>query len=109
MIDDSSDEANCEHVTGIYGRMRATALRKIARCRCWWRGCERHPQDPAPQDYVTCMHCGDIVSYGDEVGDTRRNRTIEWLWRQYRRIVPRKCPSCGSRFEHRDDCDELPF
>jgi len=84
--------------------------RRVVRLRCWWLGCEQHPQDPAPPDYATCMHCGGIVSYGDMVDDTLRNRTMRWLryW-MWRRWLPEKCSACGARYGHRGDCDGLPF
>lgn len=84
--------------------------RRVVRLRCWWLGCEQHPQDPAPPDYATCMHCGECVPYGDMIGDTRRNRTMGWLryW-MWRRWWPEKCPACSSRFGHSDDCDGIPF
>ncbi len=84
--------------------------RIVVRLRCWWYGHEQHPQDSAPPESATCMHCGDYVPYGDMVGDTRRNRTLDWLryW-LWRRWLPAKCPACGARFGHRGDCDGIPF
>lgn len=52
--------------------------RMVVRLRCWWYGHEQHPQDPTPPDEATCMHCGGYVPYGDMVGDTRHNRTMDW-------------------------------
>lgn len=89
------------------------AARMVVRLRCWWYGHEQHPQDSAPPESATCMHCGDCVPYSDMVGDTRHNRLIDrwhWLkWTLVRRYLPRKCPACGSRFGHSDDCDGIPF
>lgn len=84
--------------------------RRVVRLRCWWLGCEQHPQDPAPPDYSLCMHCGDAVPYGNMVGDTRYNRVMGWLryW-MWRRWMPEKCHACGARYGHRGDCDGLPF
>lgn len=84
--------------------------RRVVRLRCWWLGCEPHPQDPAPPEYVTCMHCGEPVPYGDMVGDTRHNRATDWLryW-LWRRWYPAKCLACGGRFGCRDGCDGIPF
>lgn len=82
----------------------------VVRLRCWWFGCEPHPQDPAPPDEITCMHCFRNVPYGDMVGDTIHNRTKDglryWLWRRW---LPAKCPACGARYGHRGDCDGIPF
>ena len=80
------------------------------RLRCWWFGCEQHPQDSAPPDYATCMHCGECVSYGDMIVDTRHNRARDWLsyW-LWRRWWPEKCSMCGSRFKCSGDCDGIPF
>jgi hypothetical protein len=71
--------------------------RIVVRQLCWWFGCAPHPQDPAPPDELTCMHCGMNVPYGDLVGDTRHNRTMDWLryW-MWRRWIPAKCPACGA-------------
>lgn len=84
-----------------------------SRIRCWWFGCEGHPQDPAPPDYLGCMHCGDIVPYGDMVGDTRHNRMVErlrWVkWKLLESWRPTPCPACGKRGECADDCDGIPF
>lgn len=82
----------------------------VVRLRCWWYGHEQHPQDPTPPDEATCMHCGDYVPYGDMVGDTRHNRTMDWLryW-MWRRWLPEKCPACGARYGHRGNCDGIPF
>lgn len=78
--------------------------------RCWWFGHEQHPQDLAPPDYATCMHCGEYMSYGEMVGDTRHNRMVDWLRHSlYRRWVPAKCAACGSLFRHRNACDGIPF
>lgn len=100
---------------GVTDRIEATRAtrpleRIIVRLRCWWFGCEPHPQDSAPPDEITCMHCYRNVPYGDMVGDTRHNRTIDWLrhW-MWRRWVPAKCSACGTRFGHRGYCDGIPF
>lgn len=78
--------------------------------RCWWVGCEQHPQDSAPPESASCMHCGELIPYGDMVGDTRRNRTMDrlryWLLRRW---LPEKCTACGTRFGHSESCDGLPF
>lgn len=77
---------------------------------CWWFGCEIHPQDPTPVEYVTCVNCGEIVSYSDMVGDTRHYRAADFL----KRLIPRwpqiRCKQCGGYFgKHADaDCD-IPF
>lgn len=91
-------------------RIRRRLDRRVSRLRCWWFGCAQHPQDSAPPDYATCMHCGECVSYGDMVGDTRHNRTMGWLryW-MWRRWLPEKCPACGARYGHKGDCDGVPF
>ena len=82
--------------------------RIVARLRCWWFGHEQHPQDSAPPEEAACMHCGDYVPYADMVGDTRHNRLKDWLG-AWRRWLPAKCPACGARFGHRDNCDGIPF
>ncbi len=78
--------------------------------RCWWHGHERHPQDSAPPEETTCMHCGEYVPYGDMVGDTRHGRMMERLryWHPLR-WLPRRCAACGAMFGHRGDCDGIPF
>jgi len=83
----------------------------VSRIRCWWFGCEGHPQDPAPPEYLECMYCGDIVPYGDMVGDTRHNRfkawAIYWFWRKW---WPAKCADCGRRWRACDESvDHIPF
>ena len=84
--------------------------RLLVSVRCWWLGCEPHPQDTAPADVCTCVYCGGCVSYGDFVGYSRFNRSLGWLrhW-MWRRWLPEKCPACGSRYVHRGDCDGIPF
>lgn len=88
----------------------ASALMPLVGLRCWWYGHEQHPQDSAPPESATCMHCGEYVPYGDMVGDARHNRVMGslsyWLWRRWR---PAKCPACGARYGHRGDCDGIPF
>ena len=83
---------------------------RVSRLRCWWYGCEQHPQDSAPPDHATCMHCARNVPYGDMVGDTRHNHAKDWLsywlWRKW---CPAKCAACGSRFGHKGSCDGIPF
>jgi hypothetical protein len=80
---------------------------------CWWFGHEQHPQDSAPPDEATCMHCGEPVSYSDLVGDTRHTRFCNALrllwWRAVGRWLPHKCPMCGGRYGCKDDCDGIPF
>jgi len=85
-------------------------MKRVFILRCWWFGCEPHPQDSAPPDEVKCMHCGSNVSYGDMVGDTRHNRATDWLryW-MLRRWLPAKCSACGARYGCRGDCDGIPF
>ena len=83
----------------------------ILRLRCWWYGHKEHPQDWSAPGQETCMHCGESVPYHDLVGDTRHNRALRWLvcWLEKLR-PPRKCPLCGVRSGHRDDCDyDIPF
>jgi len=79
--------------------------------RCWWFGCEIHLQDYSPPEETICVHCGDLVSYGDMVGDTRHNRFKEWarywLWRKW---FPAKCFACGRRWRICDEnIDHIPF
>lgn len=101
----SIEPAERSHVSGP-----SAVERCVVRQLCWWFGCAPHPQDPAPPDELTCMHCGRNVPYGDLVGDTRHNRTMDWLryW-LWRRWLPAKCPACGARYGHRSDCDGIPF
>ena len=78
--------------------------------RCWWFGCETHPDDSAPPEYAQCMRCRGIVSYADLVGDTRHNRAKSlaryWLLRKW---MPAKCCCCGGRWKHDESMDHLPF
>ena len=80
--------------------------------RCWWLGCEPHPQEQYHRDdnMLRCVHCGEEVSYGDLVGDTRQNRAREWahywLWRKW---WPARCECCGGRWMHDETKDHLPF
>lgn len=70
---------------------------------CWWFGCQKHPQDPAPVEFVACFRCGECIDYSDLVGDTRHYRAMQMLARfNPRRLWPRKCIDCGRRFK----CDE---
>lgn len=98
--------------------MRASAAsehrldRLVSRARCWWFGCEAHPQEYCHRndDWLTCMHCGREVPYGDLVGDTRHNRAKAWvhywLWRKW---WPARCPTCGGRWACDKTQDHLPF
>ena len=82
----------------------------IARIRCWWRGCERDRDDPAPAEYARCRHCGGEVSYADEVGDTRKNRAVEWARYWFlRKWLPAKCQCCGGRWRHDESIDHIPW
>ena len=86
--------------------------RLVSRARCWWFGCEPHPQEYCHRsdDWRTCIHCGQEVLYGDLVGDTRHNRAKKWarywLWRKW---WPEKCSDCGGRWAHDNTRDHLPF
>jgi hypothetical protein len=86
--------------------------RFVSRARCWWFGCEEHPQEccHSDADMFTCLHCGEEVSYSDLVGDTRHNRAKAWahywLWRKW---WPYKCADCGGRWRHDEGIDHLPF
>jgi len=76
--------------------------------KCWWFGCEPHPQDPAPPEYITCDRCGENVGYGDLVGDTRHNRFKSWCnYYLFRKWIPEKCKSCEKRYGNHDNC--IPF
>lgn len=78
--------------------------------RCWWFGCERHPEDYSDPDTVACVHCGGHVTYSDLVGDTRHYRFMEWLARfNPRRLYPPKCPYCGHRYKCNQFVDHIPF
>lgn len=78
--------------------------------RCWWFGCERHPQDPSPPDAVNCMHCGSYVEYSDLVGDTRHHRFIDRLKSVRNFFWPRRCVDCGRRWRPCDESiDHIPF
>lgn len=77
--------------------------------KCWWFGCEPHPQDPSPPEFLMCDRCGENVSYGDLVGDTRHERFKAWVkYYFFRKWWPEKCKSCGRRFKPCDD-DCIPF
>jgi len=86
--------------------------RLCSRPRCWWLGCEAHPQEYCHRndDWLTCLHCGREVGYGDLVGDTRHNRAKEWarywFWRKW---WPERCSTCGGRWTHDETKDHLPF
>ena len=82
----------------------------VRRLRCWWFGCEQHPQDPSPPDSVSCMHCGGYVEYSHLVGDTRHSRFMESCARfSWRMLFPRKCVDCGHRYKCDETVDHLPF
>jgi len=85
-------------------------LGRIACVSCWWFGCEPHPQDPGWPDELECMHCSRNIPYCDLVGDTRHNRMMDWIrhW-LFHRWIPEKCPACGARFSHCNNCDGIPF
>ena len=93
-------------------RSKRRVDRLVSRARCWWFGCEPHPQEYCHRgdDWLTCMHCGRETPYGDLVGDTRHNRAKAWarywLWRKW---WPEKCSDCGGRWTHDDTRDHLPF
>lgn len=77
--------------------------------RCWWFGCERHPQDWAPPDTSSCFRCGEYVEYSDLVGDTRHYRFMERLRAIGRFFYRPKCPDCGRRFGCDESVDHIPF
>ncbi len=96
---------------------RAKAVRNSARkLRCWWFGCEAHPQESYYRDdnFFSCIHCGNEASYSDLVGDTRHNRLKEaaqyWLWNRW---IPAKCSWCQRRWRSCDESmvhgDDIPF
>lgn len=76
--------------------------------RCWWLGCESHPMDPAPIEYLECQHCGQVMDYESLAGITRAAAVADWVgyW-FFRRWIPTKCQDCGKRYGHHNDC--LPF
>ena len=80
----------------------------ITKFRCWWFGCEPHPQDPAPPEYLECQHCGGYVDYYSLVGICVYRTVTEWLayW-LLRKWFPVKCKDCGNRYGCDDGC--LPF
>ena len=82
------------------------ALKKI---RCWWFGCEAHPQDPAPPEFLECIRCGEIVDYADQVGYTRHTLVMGWAsyW-LFRKWWPKKCLDCGRRWKC-DNSEHIPF
>lgn len=57
------------------------------------------------------MHCGEWVSYGDMVGDTRHQRLKDALYYWgYRFWWPKKCDDCGRRWRKCDlNIDHIPF
>lgn len=78
--------------------------------RCWWFGCERHPDDWSPPDASSCFRCGGYVEYGDMVGDTRHNRMKDRLLSTYRMFWPKRCTDCGRKWRACDDSiDHIPF
>lgn len=84
--------------------------RRVSRLRCWWDGCAGHPQDPSPVEELECMRCGNVVGYGDLVGDTRHARFRDFCSRwSVRRLWPTRCSDCGHRFKHDDSVDHIPF
>lgn len=75
---------------------------------CWWFGCERHPEDYTPPDYVCCVRCGENVTYSDLVGDTRHYRFMDLCAKfSPRRLFPPKCPDCGHRYRCDDSVDHF--
>lgn len=95
-----------------FAASRQRVERQASRLRCWWFGCEAHPQEHCHRDdgWLTCMHCGHEVPYGDLVGDTRHNRAKAWarywLWRRW---WPERCGDCGGRWTHDETKDHVPF
>lgn len=82
----------------------------IKELRCWWLGCEPHPQDTAPPEYLECQHCNEIISYEQQIGYkpgfyyVAREFLTYWLCRKW---WPHKCVDCGKRGGCHDEC--LPF
>ena len=83
--------------------------------RCWWFGCEPHPEDPAPIEHLECMHCGELMDYEGLVGITRYRAFKEWCryW-FFRKWWPVKCEVCGKRWRKCQSDEEhfeanLPF
>lgn len=85
----------------------------MKRIICWWHGHRPDYKRSAWNgDYypVPCSRCGaSDTSYSDQVGDTRHNRTKEWVhyW-LFRRWIPAKCQDCGRR-SMCDECRDVPF
>ena len=82
------------------------------RIRCWWNGCEPHPQDAAPHDQLYCMHCGEWLDYETFCGlsgmKARLFDMLGWIkWWTFRKWYPEKCGDCGKRYGKHDQC--LPF
>ena len=79
--------------------------------RCWWFGCEPHPQDCADPEFIECRHCGEIVSYEHLVGLRLYNDVKKfcrhWFFRKW---IPKKCWACGHRWKKCDESfDHIPF
>ena len=83
------------------------------RLLCWWLGCvpdyDAVHYDSARDgwtDAVPCKRCGaSDTTYGDRVGDTRKNRVAAWLryW-LWRRWWPARCQECGQKGGKPCDC-----
>lgn len=78
---------------------------------CWYFGHEHHPDDSTPIEAITCIKCGELMSYDDLVGDTRHLRLIDFMrhW-FFRKWFPAKCTACGRRWRECDETvDHIPF
>lgn len=77
---------------------------------CWWFGCDSHPDDPAPVEFLECQRCSKIIDYDDLAGMTRCNMAKDWLiYYFFRKWIPEKCTYCGKRYGRHDDADHIPF
>lgn len=84
----------------------------FVRLRCWWNGCEQHPQDPSPVEEVRCQWCGDLLQYYDLIKISGMRYRLFLLFEKYRmRFTPKhKCKLCGLRGMHAADCEGgIPF
>lgn len=80
----------------------------LSRVRCWWLGCEPHPQDPAPVEYLDCQHCGERMDYEGLAGINRYSEyTYLFIYWLYRRWFPKPCGDCKKRYGDHSDC--IPF
>lgn len=76
---------------------------------CEWFACRPTNADTQDIEVPICGRCGELVSYGDLVGDTLYRRLLDRLMGLWRLLWPQRCPDCERRWRHDNTIEHLPF